>query len=119
MDAVEYLKTLHRMCTKSHTCDDCPIYKATKRNCGMAYSNAKMLAGHVGIVEQWAKAHPVRTRQSVFLERYPNAKVNRDGALDICPVLIEGKSCGAFNAGCLICSECRRKYWGQEVLYDD
>lgn len=117
MDAVEYLKTLHRMCTKSHTCDDCPIYKATKRNCGMAYSNAEMLAGHVGIVEQWAKDHPVRTRQSVFLERYPDALLV-GGSIYICPIYIDGGSCHNYYDG-TDCSKCKQKYWSQEVPDDD
>lgn len=120
MDAVKYLKELNRMCTKSHTCDDCPIYKATGRNCGLAYSNAEMLAGHVGIVEQWAKEHPVRTRQSVFLERYPSTVVDAGGSVAICPNLVTGKKCRDIRNGMsLSCDECRGQYWGQEVLNDD
>ena len=112
MDAVKYLTELNRMCAKSNTCDDCPIYKATKRNCGMAYSNAEMLAGHVGIVEQWAKEHPAKTRQSVFLERYPNAKTDEYGDLSICPDYIEG-SCRKYEG--VGCNGCRRKYWSEEI----
>ena len=41
MDAVKYLKELHRMCSKQCSCNDCPIYKATGRNCGMAYNRTK------------------------------------------------------------------------------
>lgn len=120
MDAVKYLKELNRMCTKSHTCDDCPIYRATKQNCGMAYSNAEMLAGHVGIVEQWAKEHPARTRQSVFLERYPGAVVDDCGNVIICPNLITGEKCGDIRNGMsLNCDECKSQYWSQEVPDDD
>nr|DAT68279.1 MAG TPA: hypothetical protein [Caudoviricetes sp.] len=119
MDAVEYLESLYRMCTKSDTCDKCPIYKATGCNCGMAYSNAKMLAGHVGIVEQWAKEHPARTRQSVFLEQYPKARRLDCGGLDICPREIEGGGCDEYDERYLNCVDCKRKYWNQEVRYDD
>lgn len=115
MDAVKYLKELHRMCTKSHTCDDCPIYKATGRNCGMAYSNAEMLAGHVGIVEQWAKEHPAKTRQSVFLERYPNARLSDGGSLLICPIFIDGGDCDKYNDDDSWCLACKRDFWSQEV----
>ena len=117
MDAAKYLKELNRMCTKSKTCSDCPIYKETKRNCGMAYSNAEMLAGHVGIVEQWAKEHPARTRQSVFLERYPNVKTVC-GNVDICPSILEGKECAEIGS-VLGCIDCKKKYWSQEVQDDD
>lgn len=119
MDAVEYLKELDRMCRAHKACDGCPILDCGKIGCGVSDSAPIELVDTVEIVEQWSKEHPARTRQSVFLEWYPNAKVNRDGALDICPVLIEGKSCGAFNAGCLICSECRSNYWSQEAPDDD
>lgn len=115
MDAVEYLTELNRMCAKRNICDDCPIYKATGRNCGLAYNNAEMLAGHVEIVEQWAKEHPFRTRQSVFLDRYPNAKIDEDGSIVICPSAIEGKSCYELYDGMSCCKECRSNYWSQEA----
>lgn len=117
MDAVEYLKTLYRMCTKSPTCDDCPIYKGTRRNCGLVYNNAKMLVDSLGIVEQWAEEHPVRTRQSVFLERYPNVKTVC-GNVDICPSILEGKECAEIGS-VLGCIDCKKKYWSQEVPDDD
>lgn len=111
MDAVKYLTELNRMCAKSNTCDDCPIYKATKRNCGMAYSNAEMLAGHVGIVEQWAKEHPAETRQSRFLKEFPNAIRTTYGAIGICPVYVDTDvKCGDEG-----CEECKEKYWSEEV----
>lgn len=119
MDAVEYLTELNRMCAKSNICDDCPIYKATGGNCGLAYNNAEMLAGHVGIVEQWAKEHPFRTRQSVFLERYPNARLDYDNVLVICPRSIEQNGCDKFDDHILMCSDCRRKYWSEEVQDED
>lgn len=112
MDAVEYLMTIYRMCGDSDRCDDCPIYETTGRNCGMAYSNAEMLAGHVGIVEQWAKEHPARTRQSVFLEQYPNAMTFDDGTPNICPRDVDKtimQRCGG------LCDTCKIEYWSQEV----
>jgi hypothetical protein len=111
MDAVKYLEELHRMCSKQNVCYDCPIYKATKRNCGMAYSNAEMLAGHIGIVEQWAKEHPVETRQSRFLKEFPNAMRTKEGAIRICPKCVDtGMKC--WDAGC---EECEQKYWSEEI----
>ena len=114
MDAVKYLTELNRMCAKSNTCVDCPIYKATKRNCGMAYSNAEMLAGHVGIVEQWAKEHPAVTRQSRFLKEFPNATIDKSGSISICPAAIDGGNCNDICNG-TGCRECRSNYWSQET----
>ena len=68
----------------------------------------------VQIVEQWAKEHPIKTRQSEFLRMFPNAMINEsDGVLCITPCKIEGKSIGCQNGKS--CGECRREYWLTEV----
>lgn len=36
-------------------------------------------------VEEWAAAHPRKTRQSVFLEQYPQADIDNTGLLILCP----------------------------------
>lgn len=67
----------------------------------------------VAMVEEWSAAHPRKTRQSVFLEQYPEAKIV-EGALAICP----------YNLGLIdkcksemlrLCFDCRREFWMQEV----
>ena len=69
-------------------------------------------------VEEWAAAHPRKTRKSVFLEQYPEALVFDGGTLSACPVLF---SFGYRNAygGCaspyVSCADCRREFWMQEV----
>ena len=69
-------------------------------------------------VEEWAAAHPRKTRKSVFLEQYPEALVFDWGTLSACPVLF---SFGYRNAygGCASpygsCADCRREFWMQEV----
>ena len=72
----------------------------------------------VEIVEKWAAAHPHKTRQSVFLEQYPEAIVGEDGVLKVCPSPIFGVARSAYN-GCVrpnsTCSDCRREFWMQEV----
>lgn len=111
MNAVEYLKELTRMCAKSNFCDDCPIYKTTGGNCGLAYNNAEMLAVHVGIVEQWAKEHPAVTRQSRFLKEFPNAIRTTYGAIGICPQYVDPDiKCGETG-----CEECKQEYWSEEI----
>lgn len=69
----------------------------------------------VEIVERWAKDHPVRTLQSVFLERYPNATIDKDGSIGICPAAIEAKSCYDLSAGMSCCKECRKHFWHKET----
>ena len=69
-------------------------------------------------VEEWAAAHPRKTRKSVFLVQYPEALVFDGGTLSACPVLF---SFGYRNAygGCASpygsCADCRRVFWMQEV----
>ena len=105
MDAVKFIEERRRMC------------KATRR-----YSPI-MLEGIlpkdiVKEVEDWSAAHPRKTRQSVFLEQYPEAIVGDDGVLRVCPSPIFPSARNAYN-GCVrtnsTCSECRREFWMQEV----
>lgn len=111
MDAVEYLTELDRMCKKYTLCTDCPIYRQTKKNCGLEYSNAAMLAGHVKIVEQWAKEHPVETRQSRFLKEFPNVIRTKYGAIGICPQYVDTEiKCGESG-----CEGCKGQYWSEEI----
>lgn len=69
-------------------------------------------------VEEWAAAHPRKTRKSVFLEQYPEALVFDGGTLCACPVLFSSEYRNAYG-GCASpygsCAECRREFWMQEV----
>ena len=67
-------------------------------------------------VEQWSAAHPSKTRQSVFLEQYPEASVDNCGNLRICPKLISTDYRNRYG-NCIKrpCSDCRKEYWSQEV----
>lgn len=70
----------------------------------------------VAEVEQWSAAHPRKTRKSVFLEQYPNAVLDKDGALRICPSSVGGDIPEKYKCICLTdCSDCRREFWMQEV----
>lgn len=69
----------------------------------------------VEIVEKWAAAHPRKTRQSVFLEQWPEAEIDYQGVLVIEPcgldkTLSEKNDC--YTSSCL---DCRREFWMQEV----
>lgn len=69
-------------------------------------------------VEEWSAAHLRKTRQSVFLEQYPEALVLDGGTLSVCPVLFSSEYRNAYG-GCASpygsCAECRREFWMQEV----
>ena len=67
-------------------------------------------------VEEWSAAHPVKTRQSVFLEQYPEAEIDENGSLKVCPKLISA-DCRNRYGNCIkrLCSDCCREFWMQEV----
>jgi hypothetical protein len=72
----------------------------------------------VEIVEKWSKQHPRKTRQSVFLEQYPETQIDDNGVLGVCPAPIfhshrtDGGRCIDINRKC---TDCRREFWMQEV----
>lgn len=116
MDAVEFLKQFNRMC-KTYNDDGCTKCPAYKYRCGEEFDEQE--EDGVSIVEQWAKEHPVKTRQSEFLKQWPDAKVGDDGYPSVGPCQLykdmeekdeNGVCCK--NCGCGIC---RRDFWLKEI----
>ena len=116
MDAVEYLKTLCRMCHCE--CLKCEFGKARSgfETCPVWQRTHPEEA--VEIAEKWAKEHPVKTRQSEFLKQWPDASIDDLGVLKVCPSPISTSHRNA-HGGCTYsggnCSDCRRKFWLAEV----
>ena len=113
MDAVKYLKTLRRMCNCE--CHKCEIWKRLSgvESCTVWIETHPEEA--VAIVEQWAAEHPAKTRQSVFLEQFPNAPIytnTHNVALDPCLVDTTLRGHCPTGRGCDIC---RREFWMQEA----
>ena len=104
MDAVRFIEERRRM------------YKVTGKH-------SPTLAGWIPAedvvkeVEEWAAAHPRKTRQSVFLEQYPEAQIDANGLLAVCPAPIfhshrrNGGGCRNVYKSCEVC---RREFWMQE-----
>lgn len=110
MDAVKFIEERNRMCDRhAGGCEGCPLY--TQPCNGLRTVNPERI---VGVVEEWSAAHPRKTRQSVFLEQYPNAKLDSEGVVCICPELVFGETVCAKNCN-MICYDCRHKFWPQEV----
>lgn len=65
-------------------------------------------------VEEWSAAHPRKTRQSVFLEQWPNCMMGNDDVVRMCPRNVDKNYICDLNrsAGC---PDCRREFWMQEV----
>lgn len=116
MDAVKFTRAAMRMCNDYYSkCWSCPAGDDTSCKLDSSYS-AISAEEKVAIVEQWAERHPVKTRQSVFLEQYPEAELYADGVLELCPRIVSA-ACRNDTSLCAThsCDDCRRKFWLAEV----
>ncbi len=101
MDAVEFLKERNRM------------YESGAATPGIGLEDDYDPVIAVKVVEEWSSAHPRKTRQSVFLEQWPNVAVSEGGVIKIRPCNLDVNA----KKGCLgvHCDYCRREFWMQEV----
>lgn len=112
MDAVKFIKERDRMCRFYHHAGDC--YQCPAKDCECSALEGMVDDDNiVTIVEEWSAAHPRKTRQSVFLEQWPNVAVSEDGVIKIRPCNLDVNA----KKECLgvTCDYCRRKFWMQEV----
>lgn len=117
MDAVKYLKEIYRMCDSMEECSNCPLNgckltfpcKGSKERA--EYKDAEKC---VAEVEKWSAEHPIKTRQSEFLKIFPNAILDYNGTVSMCPLYIEPyiKDDLCYKT---FCDERRKKYWLAEV----
>ena len=116
MDALEFLMERNRLCGSYRGCVGCPFGAAECVVRDMTSENTCKRI--VTAVEQWSKEHPRKTRQSVFLEQYPEAEIDAHGLVRICPMSISAahrNSDGECNCPEILCRDCRREFWMQEV----
>lgn len=110
MDAIEFIKAMKQMLSAGANC-------STVQKCISAYKKNDY-EGIVEAAEQWAAEHPRKTRQSVFLEQYPEADLDDCGVLKACPIPISASHRNIYGrCACtgVKCSDCRREFWMQEV----
>lgn len=105
MDAVKFVEERRRM------------FAVTGENPKYSLFNMSTCAEDVvKEIEEWSAAHPRKTRQSVFLEQYPNAVLDKDGVLRICPAFVGSDVSEKYRCLCSTdCGACRREFWMQEV----
>lgn len=114
MDALEFLRERKRICNSYKDCEGCPL-EGTKCVVGSIVPDEDYKR-IIATVEQWSAAHPRKTRQSVFLEQYPEAEIDKCGCLILCPKHISADCRNRYgNCTNLVCSDCRREFWMQEV----
>lgn len=113
MDAIEYIKERDRMCKTYENCSLCPA--CLDNDCIVTRRSGFAPEQQVNTVKVWVEQHPHKTRQDVFLEQYPEAEIDLNGLLVLCPKRISADI--RVTADCMRqrCSDCRRKFWPQEV----
>ena len=105
MDAVEFIKQVRRMGKQK---GEAICFKLEEKDTEI-----------VDQVEQWAKAHPVKTRQDEFFNQWPDAEIGYDGLPTVapCQLNIELLQCDSqedcANRG--VCNKCRRDFWLKEI----
>lgn len=125
MDAIKFIKERDRMCKsyydaeKGRCSDGCPAHDVQCSDLDDLSTDAEEL---VTLVEEWSAAHPRKTRQSVFLEQYPDARIDKTtGVLTICPAELTKEcrddrgACGAYSIETCVCEPCRREFWTKVV----
>lgn len=116
MDALEFIKEAKRMCESYEECEACPANADGFDDCRIDNMHDIDAENAVNIVEKWAKEHPKKTRQSVFLEQWPEAELDKCGFLVICPKRISADCRNRYvNCTNRPCSDCLREFWLQEV----
>lgn len=78
---------------------------------------AHIMSHFTGLTEEPVEVlsmHPRKTRQSVFLEQWPNCMMGNDDVVRMCPRNVDKNYICDLNrsAGC---PDCRREFWMQEV----
>lgn len=105
MDAVEFIKQVRRMGKQK---GEAICFKLEEKDTEI-----------VEKVEQWAKEHPVKTRQDEFFNQWPDAEIGYDGLPTVapCQLNIELLQCESQddceNRG--VCDKCRRDFWLKEI----
>lgn len=113
MDAVEFLRARRKLCDDNVCGESCPLFYCCDD--GIEDNRIRQILA----VEQWAKEHPVKTRQSELLKLFPSALI-ADGLLCICPRTLDLKTYDT-DSGCIHmrdgvrCKDCRRDFWLKEI----
>ena len=105
MDAVEFIKQVRRM--------------GKQKGEAICFKLEEIDTEIVEQVEQWAKAHPEKTRQSEFLKQWPDAEIGDDGLPTVapCQLNIELLQCES-QKDCEdrgVCDKCRCDFWLKEI----
>ena len=117
MDAVKYFEEKRRMLDSlgrtdrvcyGVECSNCPLHS---QNNGRGLNRGELEAIYpeqaIEIIEKWSQEHPRKTMLQDFLEKYPNAKLLKNGIPNsVCPDNLGycgDINCSLFEGDCVAC----------------
>lgn len=126
MDVVKFFKTVNRIC-KNQGCAKCPVCKEgmcmVMRMARLDDTSYESIEETISKVEQWAKDHPVKTRKSEILKKFPNADLIIFTRLLPCSLdkTLKPLRCAKYGYLSITCrcDRCRDDYWNEEVTDND
>lgn len=65
-------------------------------------------------IEEWSAAHPLKTRQSVFMEQWPDVYLDGNRVISVSPCTVS-KEYRDMDCDLMDCAECRKEFWMKEV----
>lgn len=110
-------ETIYEMCERmcnSTSCGDCPLRKVKNSACLISLikeCEVEKVADQLEeVLRKWAEEHPLKTYKDVFLEKLPNARINKKDSI---PAVCRKMVFGGFLNDCIDngdkCKECWNK----------
>lgn len=113
MDAIKFIEEKERMCQACGSCPLCPAW--LDNQCIVSLRSGFAPEQQINTVKVWSEQHPRKTRQSLFLEQYPNAMVTCKGIVKIWPCDVEKNMQNVIYCNSHSCADCRREFWMKET----
>lgn len=112
MDAIQFLKEKERMCKTCGSCLLCPAW--LDHECIVNARSSFAPEQQINLVKEWSAAHPSKTRQSVFMEQWPDVYLDGHRVIAMSPCTLS-KEYRDIDCGLRDCAECRKEFWMKEV----
>lgn len=107
-----FLREKYRMCLEG--CDKCKLFSnnnGTNNICNLFINLHPEET--IALVQRWSDDHPYKTRQTEFLKTFPNAGIRENGALSICPMMVDVTYKCVYKTK--NCCDCQKEYWDTEI----
>ena len=92
-----------RLCSFYGRCDTCPLGVFNNESVCPHFNKVKEVND---IILKWTKTHPKKTRETDFLEKFPNSK-----PIEICPQAMGDIT----KCPPMFCDDCKIKYWTEGI----